>query len=349
MTRDKQYPNIILIMSEEIDNPSLNNFKNLVLSGGGLLGISYIGLLKYLEEYNLMSQIKTITGSSAGAIFGTFFAIGYTSSELESQVKGIIFKDYVKINAESLLNFPRNKGFESGNLLMKYIKDLIANKTNNPDITFSQLYQKYQINLQIGTTNLTHYRFEIFNHINTPDISVSQAIRASIAIPFVFEPIIINGNLYCDGGLIENLPIEYIQTGGKSNTNNPDIIQSDKLDQPDKPDKPDQPDQPDQPTLETLGVYLLNNTMPLDESNYQTATISHYFSSIMRVLSITYYNRKKVKELEGKNQNKIILIEIPCDIMTFLKINASRNDLENIINIAYETCKKEFNHRSSDI
>ena len=305
---------------------NLKNLKNLVLSGGGLLGISYIGLLKYLEECNIISQIKTITGSSAGAIFGTFFAIGYKSAELETQVKTIVFKNYMKINAESLLNFPRNKGFESGRLLMEYIKDRIRDKTNNPDITFFQLYEQYQIALQIGTTNLTTYKFEIFNHINTPDIPVYLAIRASIAIPFVFEPIIINGNLYCDGGLIENLPMEYIQTGGNS-TN-------------DTPDNP--PD--DNPSLESLGVYLINNTVPLDESNYQTATISHYFSSIMRVLSITYYNRKKVKEVDGKNKDKnnIILIEIPCDIMTFLKINATRDDLENIMNIAYETCKKEF-------
>ena len=56
----------------------LSEISNLVLSGGGLLGLSYIGLFRYLEEHNAIHQIKTITGCSAGAIFGTGFigAIG---------------------------------------------------------------------------------------------------------------------------------------------------------------------------------------------------------------------------------------------------------------------------------
>ena len=296
---------------------NLKNLKNLVLSGGGLLGISYIGLLKYLEECNIISQIKTITGSSAGAIFGTFFAIGYKSKELEKQVKTIVFKDYMKINAESLLNFPRNKGFESGRLLMEYIKDRIRDKTNNPDITFSQLYEQFQITLQIGSTNLTQYKFEIFNHINTPNIPVYLAIRASIAIPFVFEPIIINGNLYCDGGLIENLPIEYIENLSTNELN---------LD--------------NKSPLETLGVCLINNIIELNSENIKNATLSHYFSVIMKTLSMTYYHKKC--DIDNTGRNKILLFEIPCDLMTFIKINATHEDIDNIIEIAYNICKKEL-------
>ena len=58
----------------------VTNIKHLVLSGGGMLGISYIGLFKYLEE-NMPSPIvvknlKSITGCSAGAMFATLIAIG---------------------------------------------------------------------------------------------------------------------------------------------------------------------------------------------------------------------------------------------------------------------------------
>ena len=72
--------------------------KHLVLSGGGLLGISYIGLFKYFEEHNTLSEIKTITGCSAGAIFGSLLSIGYTYKELDTIVKSMVFKEYLKIS-----------------------------------------------------------------------------------------------------------------------------------------------------------------------------------------------------------------------------------------------------------
>ena len=51
-------------------NNNTNNIKHLVLSGGGLLGISYIGLLRYLEESHSIANIKSISGCSAGSFFG---------------------------------------------------------------------------------------------------------------------------------------------------------------------------------------------------------------------------------------------------------------------------------------
>lgn len=309
---------------------ALNNLKNLVLSGGGLLGISYIGLLKYLEEHNIISQIKTITGCSAGAIFGTFIAIGYTSAELDKIAKNMIFKDYVKINAESLLNFPKTKGFESAIILTQFIKDRIKDKTGSPDITFQELYDKYNINLQIGVVNLTKQQFEIFNRNTKPNLAVGNAIRASIAIPFVFEPLPVDGDLYCDGGLVENLPIEYISSFPDTITP-PDIT-------PDTEKSNDNKEQEN--VLNTLGVFLVSKVSPLDASNYQSATISQYFSALMHTLSMTYYCRKK--DMEKDKNYKVILFEIPCDIMTFIKINATIDDIENIINIAYNTCKKEL-------
>ena len=58
----------------------MKNIKHLVLSGGGMLGISYIGLIKYLEEQNKNSNFKSITGCSAGSLFATLIAICYTST-----------------------------------------------------------------------------------------------------------------------------------------------------------------------------------------------------------------------------------------------------------------------------
>ena len=91
--------------------------KHLVLSGGGLLGISYIGLFKYFEETKKLVNIKSITGCSAGAIFGSLLAIGYNAQQLDTIVKTMIFKEYLTINVDSILNFTTTKGFETGKKL----------------------------------------------------------------------------------------------------------------------------------------------------------------------------------------------------------------------------------------
>jgi NTE family protein len=188
----------------------LSNIKHLVLSGGGLLGISYIGLFKYLEEHNAVSQIKTITGCSAGAIFGSFLAVGYTSVELDKIIKKLNFKDYLNITAESIINFMRLKGLESGKALIDFIKQCIKDKTDEENITFGQIQERFNINIRIGVTNLTTSKFEVFDSYSMPNLPVYKAINASIAIPFIFEPVIINNYVYCDGGLLDNLPIENI-------------------------------------------------------------------------------------------------------------------------------------------
>ena len=302
------------------------NIKHLVLSGGGLLGISYIGLFKYLEEHNAISQISTITGCSAGAIFGTLLAIGYTSVELNSIIKSLNFKDYLNITADSIINFIKLKGFDSGKNIMDFIKKSIKDKTDNENITFNQVYEKYNIKLKIGVSNLTSSKFELFDNNKTPNLPIYQAINASIAIPFIFEPVIINKQVYCDGGLLDNLPIEYmLNLETTNNTNTDGNTHVDELD--------------------TLGIYLMNKFATMTCDNYQTITLSHY----LYTLSYAYINESIYRKINNENikinkKYKIIVFEIPCDIMTFIKISATHEDIDNIINIAYTTTKNNLDN-----
>ena len=73
--------------------------------------------------------------------------------------------------------------------------------------------------------------------------------------------------------------------------------------------------------------------------NYLDASIYQYLNSLLHASFLHHTIGKKAKEHE-KNY-KIIIIEIPCDIMTFLKLHATRADVDNIIGIAYETIVKE--------
>jgi len=344
---------------------SNHKIKHLVLSGGGLLGISYIGLFKYFEEHNTLSNIKSITGCSAGAIFGSLFAIGYNYKELDTIVKSMVFKDYLKINVDSLLNFINSKGLESGHKLHLFIKNCIKDKTGDENITFFQIQEKYNIKLQIGVTNLTKSIFEIFNVDTTPDIPIIKAISASIAIPFIFEPIIIGNDIYCDGGILDNLPMQDTAFQKRQDLENPARKYTDKIntsfqksrsktqeknnnneksnDTADKEvdDKEDTPEDSIDEPLSTIGFYLINKSNNINKDNYKIISLSQYINVITQTLSRNLIH-KKTKIENNNNKYKIITIEIPCDIMTFIKLNATHDDINNIIDIAYTITKQDL-------
>lgn len=351
-------------MSSNISNDSnpikLSNIKNLVLSGGGLLGISYIGFFKYLEENNESNQIKlkTITGCSAGAIFGSLFAIGYTSIELDAIVKSMNFKEYLNITADSIINFMRTKGLESGKNLINLIKKCIKDKTGNEDITFCQIQERFNIKLSIGITNLTTSKFELLGCHNMPNLPIYQAINASIAIPFIFEPVVINNNVCCDGGLLDNLPIDdIVNLEDNIHQSIEQVIQSTQSTQVDEntinnssieknanttenANTKEKVKTNERDTINTLGIYLMNKFNILSQDNYQSLPLSYYFNAITQALSNGYISKKKNKGNDKKY--KLIVFEIPCDIMTFIKINASIEDVDNIINIAYTITKNKL-------
>jgi predicted patatin/cPLA2 family phospholipase len=341
-----------------------SSIKHLVLSGGGMLGISYLGLIKYLEENlqtSLQNNLLSITGCSAGAIIGSLIAIGSTYKELITIIKTMNFKDYININAESIINFMRVKGLESGKNLINFIKNFIKDKTDNENITFKEIKDKYNIELQIGVTNLSKSRFELMNSVNTPDVPIHKAISASIAIPFVFEPIVIGDDIFCDGGILNNLPIETIfeyknekskdqkKDETKKDETKKDEIKTDeiKLDETKKDEIKTDEIKSDETSIEEsiLGCYLLNKIDSISKDNYQTIPLTNYMSSLLYTLSSEFINKKiQLNNIINNNDEKykIIIFKIPCDIMTFLKIKSSHEDIDNIVNIAYNTSIEAF-------
>ena len=86
----------------------------------------------------------------------------------------------------------------------------------------------------------------------------------------------------------------------------------------------------------------MNEVNNMSKNNYQSISLSQYMSEVIHTMSSEFIN-KKIK-LNDKNnikneKHKIIIYKIPCDIMTFLKIKSSQEDINNIIDIAYNTTK----------
>lgn len=159
----------------------------LVLSGGGALGIAQVGILKQLEDKNLIPS--EIIGTSIGSIIGAAYALGYNSSEIL-----LLLKNFS--NIFNWLNFKLK-----GNSLIhsKKIENILEKIFGNKKI------KDTKIKLKIIATNLTTGLGESINE----EVLIKDAILASIAIPGIFQEKIINNVVYVDGFLSDNLGIEF--------------------------------------------------------------------------------------------------------------------------------------------
>ena len=180
-----------------------------MFGGAAFRGIFYIGIIKSLEELNILNNLKNIYGSSAGSFCGLAMLLGYNIEEFTKISKKLHPKLYYNIYAESIINFDTNYSFDDGLKFMGIIKELFVYKNINPYITFKELYKIIPVSLHVNTTIVNNKTCKIYNHIDTPDFMVANAIYASMSIPFFIKPIIINGDVHIDGSIINDFPLEY--------------------------------------------------------------------------------------------------------------------------------------------
>jgi NTE family protein len=186
-------------------------FSTLVLSGGSLHTLSYIGALKYLEEQNAIKSIKTVIGTSSGAIIGLLFILGYKSNDIRA-----IYETFLERHAdtapdfENILNIYYALGIDDGSMLRQGLSEAIYAKVEQSDITFIELAKRLGINFMVCACRVQDLAETVFSVDTTPHLSVISAVLASSAIPIIFKPISINGVLYVDGALAINCPVKYV-------------------------------------------------------------------------------------------------------------------------------------------
>jgi len=174
---------------DKIKKLKSNNF-SLVLSGGAALGFAHLGIIKFLEENNLVPN--EIIGNSMGSLIGASYAMGYSYDEILSFIK--------EINYLKLFSYDLGK---RGIVNTKKIENFF-NKTFFPKIKINQT----KIPLKIICTNLENGEKKVFSS-NKDNLDLTKIILASIAVPTIFKPIEVTKNsFYGDGFLVSNFPIE---------------------------------------------------------------------------------------------------------------------------------------------
>lgn len=181
-------------------------FEYLVLSGGSARGLAYIGILEYLQEYNLLKNIKEFVGCSIGAFSALLMILGYDNKELKEIFCNYDLENLKKFKLSNILN---KYGLDSGDRIKFFIKTFLKNKNFSENITFKQLYNKTNKKLIVTVTNLNK-KETVFLSVDTrPNMKVYIAIQMSMCIPLIFQPILYNKQYYVDGFLTCNFPLRY--------------------------------------------------------------------------------------------------------------------------------------------
>ncbi len=188
----------------------------LVLSGGAAKGIAHIGAIRVLEEAGL--PVDVVTGTSMGSIVGGLYAIGYTP-EMMTQIMAeqswpALLTDATPRNVvdierriesgETLISVPvqgRGLTLPSGVVQGQRVLELLTRLTwpYHGTSDFTQLPRPFAalvMDLRTGEA------------VPLTTGSLPLAIRASMSIPTLFEPVELDGRTFIDGGLVRNLPAE---------------------------------------------------------------------------------------------------------------------------------------------
>ena len=207
-----QYLNIQTIphLTYEMDKTWVYNIKYLSLAGGGAKGYAYPGVILELDnaffkkKRNLYNQLEGVSGTSIGAMFGLFIVLGIRGQKLIQEVMNINVADALK--QPNIQNFIDMYGMCSPSILHRIVFDLLERHMGRGNLTFNELYQMTNKHYVCNVTNVNTGMPEYHSHLSTPHFKVYESIAASMCVPFMFSPCLINGQCYIDGGLTDNCP-----------------------------------------------------------------------------------------------------------------------------------------------
>lgn len=160
----------------------------LVLSGGGARGLAHIGAIEEFEKRGY--EITSVAGTSMGSLVGGIYALG----QMEQFKNWMLTLDRRKVF--SLVDFTlSNHGLVKGDKVLKAMQEFI------PDTNIEELPIPYSAT----AADIVQHKEIVYR-----SGSLYDAIRASIAIPTVFTPIINDNSVIVDGGVMNNVPISNI-------------------------------------------------------------------------------------------------------------------------------------------
>jgi predicted acylesterase/phospholipase RssA len=180
---------------------SLRHVDSLVIAGGGAKSMAGLGAIHVLKKNGHLRELKTVAGTSAGAIVAAGVALDRNGVEMCKAFAKDIYKPSIDIG-----NFSNAFGIDSGAHLSRWI-DIVLGEDPH---TFRSILNETGIELIICATNMTTQSAKYFSPTETPDFDVKIAIRMSCSLPIFFSAVRHDDQVFVDGALTDAFPIDYV-------------------------------------------------------------------------------------------------------------------------------------------
>ena len=184
----------------------------LVLGGGGMKCISYLGCIQCLMKHKILepslSNIKKIYCVSGGMIYILPLLLGYTIESTIELFVGIDNTTFLSEENISFSNLFEYYGFFPQTFYDLCMERIFSGKNKRKDLTLQELYETSNIELIAHTVNISKQINCYISHKTHPNLSLVTLLKMTTAIPFIFQSVIYQGDHYLDGGLITPIPPE---------------------------------------------------------------------------------------------------------------------------------------------
>ena len=163
----------------------------IALSGGGARGLANIGVLEVLESEGI--HISAVSGTSMGSIIGALYCSGIQIPEILKFMETNTWKRFVIVSTLNLPNLPALNSRKSEKILNMFFEGKTFNECQRPFCVVAvDIISKKRVYITHG--------------------KLTDAIKASTAIPGIFEPLIRDNMILFDGGIIDPLPIDALRS-----------------------------------------------------------------------------------------------------------------------------------------
>jgi NTE family protein len=243
----------------------------LALGGGAARGFAHIGVIKALEAQGIVPDI--VVGTSAGSVVGALYSSGLSGFQMQ---KVAIDMDEGQIGDWSL----PDRGVFKGEALQNFVNKAVGNRP----------LEKLPRSFAVVATDLKSGESVLFRTGNT-----GMAVRASSAVPGVFQPVSINGRDYVDGGLVSPIPVRAARSLGANFVIAVDISSNPR----------------DARTSSTVDVLLQTfSIMSQSISRYETTEADIVIRPITAELPATDFAGRHRAVLEGEKAAAAVMAEI---------------------------------------
>lgn len=203
-------------MSNNVIEKTCLELDMVVISGGGIKGIAFIGALSGLQKKTFFrtENLKFLSGSSIGGVICTAICLGYSVEEMKDWFLSTDFELscpelYDKNNTKKILPFINNcYSLGDGMIIEQMLTEIFLNKNISPQITFEELLKKTGKTLVLSGSNISKNKCDYFSIYKTPTMEVLKALFITTRIPYLFPYIKLNDDIYVDGHIFDPFPIK---------------------------------------------------------------------------------------------------------------------------------------------